>query len=100
MLGWMGAAYAKAGDVANATKIINELKTRLANNDKGSVAFFVAVIYSALDDKKSALSWLKTAYESHDMEMPWLMTEPQFYNLHDEPEFRQIAKQIGFPQGS
>jgi TolB-like protein/AraC-like DNA-binding protein len=97
MLGWMGAAYAKAGDVANATKIINELKTRLANNDKGSVAFFIAVIYSALDDKKSALSWLKTAYESHDMEMPWLMTEPQFYNLHQEPEFQKIAKEIGFP---
>ncbi len=100
MLGWMGAAYAKGGNVANATKIIDELQPRLANNDKGSVAFFIAVIYSALGEKKSALSWLTTAYESHDMEMPWLMTEPQFYNLHEEPEFRQIAKQIGFPQGS
>ncbi len=97
MLGWMGAAYAKSGDRINANKIIEELKTRLANNDKGSVAFFIAVIYSALEEKKSALSWLKTAYESHDMEMPWLMTEPQFYNLHQEPEFRQLAKQIGFP---
>ena len=96
MLGWMGAAYAKAGDVTNATKIIDELKARLANNDKGSVAFFIAVIYSAMDEKKSALSWLNTAYQSHDMEMPWLMTEPQFYNLHDEPEFQGIAKKIGF----
>jgi len=97
MLGWMGAAYAKAGDVTHATKIIDELKERLANNDKGSVAFFIAVIYSAMDEKKSALSWLNTAYQSHDMEMPWLMTEPQFYNLHDEPEFQGIAKKIGFP---
>ncbi|HYI77922.1 MAG TPA: hypothetical protein VEW65_09900, partial [Chryseolinea sp.] len=95
--GWMGAAYAKSNDKTNALKIIDELKTRLANNDKGSVAFFIAVIYSALNDKPSALSWIKTAYESHDMEMPWLMTEPQFYNLHDEPDFRQIARQIGFP---
>jgi hypothetical protein len=30
------------------------------------------------------------------MEMPWLMTEPQFYNLHEEPEFQQLAKQVGF----
>ena len=97
MLGWMGAAYAKSNDKTNALKIIDELKTRLANNDKGSVAFFIAVIYSALNDKPSALSWIKTAYESHDMEMPWLMTEPQFYNLHDEPGFKQIARQIGFP---
>ena len=97
MLGWMGAAYAKSNDKANALKIVDELKTRLANNDKGSVAFFIAVIYSALNDKPSALAWIKTAYESHDMEMPWLKTEPQFYNLHNEPEFLQLAKQIGFP---
>ncbi|HEX6223470.1 MAG TPA: helix-turn-helix domain-containing protein [Chryseolinea sp.] len=96
MLGWMGAAYAKSGDRANALGIINELKTRLANNDRGSVAFFIAVIYSAMDDKSSALSWLTKAYESHDMEMPWLMTEPQFYNLHHEPGFKRIAKAVGF----
>jgi TolB-like protein/AraC-like DNA-binding protein len=96
MLGWMGAAYAKAGDDANAVKIIDELKDRLAKNDKGSVAFFIAVIYSALNEKESALKWLQTAYQSHDMEMPWLMTEPQFYNLHDEPAFMQIASDMGF----
>jgi predicted Zn-dependent protease len=96
MLGWMGAAYAKDGDRASAIKIVEELKSRLANNDQGSVAFFVAVIYSALDEKESALQWLKTSIESHDMEMPWLMTEPQFYNLHDEPEFLELAKLLGF----
>lgn len=96
MLGWMGAAYAKSGDELKARKIIGELKERLAKKEKGSIAFFIAVIYSALNEKGSALQWLKTAYESHDMEMPWLMTEPQFYNLKGEPEFQQLAKQIGF----
>jgi tetratricopeptide (TPR) repeat protein len=96
MLGWIGAAYAKSGQRQKAMDIINEFKDRLAKNDKGSIAFFTAVVYSALDDKPSALKWLKVAYDSHDMEMPWLMTEPQFYNLHDEPEFKQIARQIGF----
>ena len=96
MLGWMGAAYAKSGDAENAMKIIDEFKERLAKNDKASIAFFIAVIYSALDEKEAALEWLNTAYESHDMEMPWLMTEPQFYNLHGEPEFQELAKKIGF----
>jgi tetratricopeptide (TPR) repeat protein len=96
MLGWMGAAYAKSGDHKSALKIINELKERLAKNDKGSVAFFIAVIYSALNEKDSALTWLRAAYNSHDMEMPWLMTEPQFYNLHEEPEFQKLASQMGF----
>jgi TolB-like protein/AraC-like DNA-binding protein/Tfp pilus assembly protein PilF len=96
MLGWMGAAYAKAGERHNAVEIINEFKRRLAINDKASIAFFIAVIYSALNEKESALSWLKTAYDSHDMEMPWLMTEPQFYNLHGDPEFQKLARKVGF----
>lgn len=96
MLGWMGAAYAKSGEKKEALKIIEELKERLANNDKGSIAFFIAVIYSALNENESALSWLWVAYNSHDMEMPWLMTEPQFYNLHEAAEFKILAKQIGF----
>jgi TolB-like protein/AraC-like DNA-binding protein len=96
MLGWMGAAYAKSGERQKAVEIINELKQRLTRNEKGSIAFFIAVIYSALNEKRPALLWLKTAYDSHDMEMPWLMTEPQFYNLQEEPEFQQLAKQMGF----
>jgi tetratricopeptide (TPR) repeat protein len=96
MLGWMGAAYAKSGDRHKAMEIIDELKDRLAKNEKASIAFFIAVIYSALSEKESALSWLKAAYDAHDMEMPWLMTEPQFQNLHGAPEFQQLAKQMGF----
>jgi len=100
MLGWMGAAYAKDGDRANALKIIDEFKSRLANNDKASISFFIAAIYAALKDKQSALQWLQKAYEAHDMEMPWLLTEPQFYSLHDEPAFQELAKKIGFNQSS
>lgn len=96
MLGWMGAAYAQSGERQKAVEIINELKQRLARNEKGAIAFFIAVIYSALNEKRPALLWLKTAYDSHDMEMPWLLTEPQFYTLHEEPEFQQLAKQVGF----
>jgi hypothetical protein len=28
------------------------------------------------------------------------MTEPQFYPLHDEPEFKQIAASVGFKKKS
>jgi tetratricopeptide (TPR) repeat protein len=98
MLGWMGAAYTKSGDRKTSFEIIDELKIRWANKENGSIAFFIAVIYSAMDDKDNALSWLQVAFDTHEMEMPWLMTEPQFYNLHDEPAFQRIAQSIGFPQ--
>jgi TolB-like protein/Tfp pilus assembly protein PilF len=96
MLGWMGAAYAKGGSPKEAKKIIDELTKRLEKNDKGSVAFFIATIFSALDEKPAALDWLERAYADHDMEMPWLMTEPQFYNLHQEPRFIALARKMGF----
>jgi len=96
MLGWMGAAYAKAGEKASALKIIGELRQRLSAGEKGSIAFFIAVVYAALDDKKQAIEWLQTAYRSHDMEMPWLLTEPQFATLQNEPAFQRIAREMGF----
>jgi len=98
MLGWMGAAYAKSGNNDKSKEILEELKTRWKNKDNGSIAFFIATIYSAMDDKKQALAWLKVAFDEHDMEMPWLLTEPQFYNLHDEPAFKQMAVAMRFPQ--
>lgn len=95
MLGWMGAAYAKSGNRGKALKIIDELKTRLSNHENASIAFFIAVIYAALDEKHAALDWINAAYKSHDMETPWLMSEPQFFPLHNEPQFRRITRQVG-----
>ncbi|HEX5171049.1 MAG TPA: helix-turn-helix domain-containing protein [Cyclobacteriaceae bacterium] len=98
MLGWMGAAYAKAGNLEKSNELIEELKGRWAKKENGSIAFFIAVIYSAMNDREAALSWLKVSFDTHEMELPWLMTEPQFYHLQNEPGFQLIAKAIGFPQ--
>jgi TolB-like protein/AraC-like DNA-binding protein len=98
MLGWMGAAYAKSENRQKSTEIIEELKGRWSKKENGSIAFFIATIYAAMNEKELALSWLKVAFDTHEMEMPWLLTEPQFYNLHDEPAFKLIASTMGFPQ--
>jgi TolB-like protein len=98
MLGWMGAAFAKGGKPDEARKIIGELEHRLKNKDKGSIAFFIAVIYSALGEETMAMDWLDRSRADHEMEMPWLMTEPQFYNLHDHSRFKMLAQQMNFPQ--
>jgi tetratricopeptide (TPR) repeat protein len=100
MLGWMGAAYAKSGNRNKSKEIIDELKGRWSKKEGGSIAFFIATIYSAMEEKDQALSWLKVAFDTHEMEMPWLLTEPQFYNLHDEPAFKQMATAMRFPQAS
>jgi len=97
LLAWMGAAYAQMGQPEIAQELIEELNAKLTTNEVGSPRFFIAIIYSALGDKASALEWLQQAYEQHEMEMPWLMSEPQFYSLHSEPTFQELAQAIGFP---
>lgn len=97
MLGWMGAAYAGLGEKEKSLELIEELKAMREQSAAESSAFFVAIIYSALEDKASALQWLQDAYENHEMEIPWLKSEPQFYPLHDEPEFQDILNKVGFP---
>jgi tetratricopeptide (TPR) repeat protein len=97
ILGWMGAAYARLGNQEKALEHIEELKAKIPVNDAGSLRFFIAVIHAAFGDKPSALLWLQQAYEQHEMEMPWLISEPQFYELHEEPEFQALVQKIGFP---
>jgi TolB-like protein/AraC-like DNA-binding protein len=98
MMGWMGAAYAKSGNTVKAMEVIGELKLRWSNGENGSIAFFIAVVYAAMGETEAALSWLKTAYDKHEMEMPWLMTEPQLYDLHDNETFQALARSMRFPQ--
>jgi TolB-like protein/Flp pilus assembly protein TadD len=97
MLGWMGAAYAKAGQKENASELLDELKVLEKKSNAGAPNFFMAVVYTALDDKESALSALQEAYDEHDSEMPWLLAEPQLYPLHDDSRFKDLVKKMGFP---
>jgi TolB-like protein len=97
ILGWMGSAYARSGQQKKAMEIIEELKELSKTTRAGSVGFFIAVIYAALGDKDSALHWIQEAYTHHEMEIPWLKSEPQFYSLHDDPEFQEIVRKVGFP---
>ena len=96
ILGWMGAAYARLGQQDKAMKHIKELKAVLAKSNAGSPAFFIAVIYASLGDEESALSFLEQALDDHEMEVPWLISEPQFYSLHSKPAFQVLVQRVGF----
>ncbi|HEY8512476.1 MAG TPA: helix-turn-helix domain-containing protein [Cyclobacteriaceae bacterium] len=97
MLGWMGAAYAHAGKRVEALRIIDELKERRHHTTAGSLAFFTAVVYTALGDSQSALQWLEESFNSHEMEIPWLISEPQLKPLHGEPTFQELVARVRFP---
>ncbi len=99
-LGWMGAAYARLGEFEKSRKILAELKELKKKTDAGSPAWFTAIILSALDQKKEALKWIQIAVDDHEMEVVWLVCEPQFFSLHGDPKFGSLVKQVGFREHS
>lgn len=96
ILGWLGAAYARTGQPDKALELIEELKTILAESNAGSPAFFIAVIHAALGAEEAALTYLKRALDDREMEMPWLISEPQFFSLHSNPVFQILVQKVGF----
>ena len=96
MMAWLAAAYAKNGQEDKAIELLVELKEIREKSLAGSPSFFIAVMYSALDEKELAFQWLENAYEDHDMEMVWLKTEPQLYPLHNDSRFQDLLKRVGF----
>ncbi len=91
MLGWMGAAYAEKGNEQKARELLTELKERKAKTYAGSPAWFAAIIHAALKENEEALKWLTMAVEDHEMEIPWLVSEPQLYPLHSTPQFDALV---------
>jgi len=94
--GWMAAAYAHSGNTEKAIEILNKLKAIKKKTHAGSPAWFIAVIYAALGKKTDALAWISVAIKAQELEVPWLVSEPQFYFLHGTTEFNTLVKKVGF----
>lgn len=97
ILGWLGAAHAKSGNPEAAREIIAELAKVKALSSVSSPGFYTAVIYSALGEYETALQWLRSAIDDHEMEIPWLISEPQFFDMHEHLGFIELVEEVGFP---
>lgn len=100
ILGWMAAAYAHKGEMENVQSVLLELKELKKTTNAGSPGWFTAIVYAALGQKNEALKWLKTAIQDHEMEVPWLVSEPQLYGLHGLPDFDALVQTVGFPENA
>lgn len=95
MLAYLSVAYIGKGENDKARDLLSELIERDSENEKG-ICLFVAHIFSGMGDDNKALEWLEKAYEKHEVDLIWLKVEPQFANLYDNPEFKDLLARIGF----
>jgi len=53
--------------------------------------------YVRLGDRDSSLAELTHSYQSHDLEILWILTDPDMDSLRPDPRFQRLVKAIGFP---
>jgi adenylate cyclase len=91
--GWLGYAYAAAGERAKAEAMIAELNQM--SSHRFVSPFCTAIIYLGLGDKRRALEGLEKAYEARSQFLVLLKVERMFDPLRSDPRFIELLKKVG-----
>ncbi len=93
MLAALGHAYAAAGRVTEARRIIAELQGRI---ETVGATYFLATVYAQLGERSAALEALEIAYRRRD---PGLILrsklDPKLDPLRNDPGFISLLQRIG-----
>jgi tetratricopeptide (TPR) repeat protein len=91
--GFLGYAYARLGNRVRAKGILQDLKERFSGD--WIPGCDIALIYTGLNDKKSALHWLERAGRQRSFDAMLLRVDPRFNVLHGDRDFEALMKQFG-----
>ena len=71
--------------------------TDLIAEYSGEMAYQIAETYALRKDNNNALKWLETAYETRDVGLNEVFSEPRFRALHSDPRWIQLLDKMKFP---
>jgi TolB-like protein/Tfp pilus assembly protein PilF len=95
ILGYLGAAHARAGNLDAAQNILEQLNE--LSQQRLVTPFVIGRIHAALGEKDEAIRRLETAYRERDPWMLLLKTEAGFDELRSDPRFQQLLSRMKFP---
>ncbi|MFN0111499.1 MAG: tetratricopeptide repeat protein [Blastocatellia bacterium] len=93
---YLGHGQAVSGNRAQAEAVIQKLEE--IGRERYVSPYHLAVVYAGLGDNARTLGYLNQAIEDHSDSMVLLNVEPKFDLLRQLPQFREIAKRVGFNQ--
>jgi len=96
MRGLLGYAYATTGDLADAEKMIGELKQLWP--EQARAAMYLAVVNCGMGRNDQALYWLERANEKEVGDLIVVGQDPHFAPLRSDQRFQSFVKQVGAPQ--
>jgi len=85
-----GYAAAKREFLAEEIKLF---ETR-AKAGRPMLSLPIAADYAALGDKRTAVLWLKTAFDQQDPTLGYLAVDERFASLKTEPQFNELLRQL------
>ncbi|MGC9946573.1 MAG: winged helix-turn-helix domain-containing protein [Bryobacteraceae bacterium] len=92
-LSGLAAAQARAGNRAEAMKILAQLKK--TKPERYVAPFDIAVVYVALGQRDQALDWLAKAYQDQSEMMLFLEIYDPVADLRGEPRFQELVRRVG-----
>jgi TolB-like protein/DNA-binding winged helix-turn-helix (wHTH) protein/Tfp pilus assembly protein PilF len=94
--GYLGMAYALAGQRSQAMQVLNELTQ---HSDRSYVSpLSMALIYVGLNEKEIAIDWLEKGVEAQDGDLVLLKVYPLWDPLRSEPKFQNLLARLHFPE--
>jgi len=88
-------ASAISGDLARAIQLLDDLQQRATR--QFVAPYFVARVFTGLNKKDQAFTWLEKAYDARDECLTWLKVDPTMDSLRSDPRFPDILRRVGLP---
>lgn len=88
VLGFLGHAYARAGNVGEAQNILTELEE--LSKRTYVPPFSIGLIYTSLGQNTQAFEWFERAIAAQNEWMNWLKVAPEVDTLRADPRFTDL----------
>jgi hypothetical protein len=89
----LGFAYGRAGRLNKADEILRDID-RLSTPDEPMPPQEKAFVYIGMGNRDEAFAKLEEAYKGRYFGLAFLLTEPTYDNVRDDPRFADLARRV------
>jgi tetratricopeptide (TPR) repeat protein len=93
VLALLAQAMAKAGNLAQARKVLEQLKEE--SRHRYVTAYGIGLAYLGLGENEEALRWFEKSYQDRaGPEIGYIKVDPFLDSLRGDPRFEELANQV------
>ena len=59
--------------------------------------YYLARDYAQLGERDAAIAELTGSYQNREIEVLWMLTDPELDPLRSDPRFQRLIRAVGFP---